>query len=286
MKRIRIMGLCLVAMFAISAAMASASSAASPEFKTCVKATEKTPEKTYKDGEFSDKNCGKALPGGKYKLAAYNQGKNKLKLTGKGGKGLNIQYIPESETIIGDTECSSEAIKGLVTGPKTAEFTTLYKGCKTNEGKNCNSAGNGKGQISTTLLTATLLSQPGSKDGVGIAIAPKSGSVLSEYNCEGLEIVAKGGVIGEVVGGTKEAAKETEYIFAKGPGVFQKFGFLGQNVEENFASFKKFFKGEGPAPTAVILSTVKGPEIPGGELTLPATQQSLAKIKTEAFKIV
>lgn len=41
MSRIKMMGLCLVAVFALTALAASAASAASPEFRTCIKATEK-----------------------------------------------------------------------------------------------------------------------------------------------------------------------------------------------------------------------------------------------------
>jgi hypothetical protein len=286
MKRIRMAGLCLVAVFVLGAVMAGSASAASPEFKTCVKAVEKLPNKTYKDGEYSDKGCSKAEAGGKYKLAAWNEGKKNFKLTGKGGKGVNIQYIPSSETIIGDTECSSEKISGEVTGAKTAKFTTEYKGCKTNEGKNCNSAGEGKGKIKTNTLEGELVPQPGSKEGVGILVFNEAspGGVLAAYNCEGLEVSAAGAVMGEVDGGSAEAVKEMEYNFAKGPGVFQKWGYLGENEAETYSSFVKFFKGEGPAPSAIILSTIKSAEI--GELTLPATQQSSAKVKTEAFKIV
>ncbi len=285
MKSIRIVGLCLAAVFALSAVLASGASAASPEFKTCVKAANPATE-----GEYKGKTCATSEPevGGKYKLANWNEGKKKFGLKGKGGKGVNIQYIPSSETIIGDTECSGEKITGTVTGPKTAEFTTAYKGCKTNEGKNCNSTGEGKGKILTNKLSATLVAQPGSKDGVGILITNAStpGGVLATYNCEGLSISAAGAVMGEVVGGTAAANKTTTYAFAKGPGVFQKWGYLGQNEAETYSSFVKFFKGEGGPPSAIILSTVEGPEIPGGKLTLPATQQNEASVKTEAFKIV
>src|SRR5262249_46039308 len=148
----------------------------------------------------------------------WNQGKNKFKLTGKGGTGVNFQYIPSSQTVIGATECASEKQSGLVTGPKEAEFVTEYKNCKTNEGKSCETAGAAKGTIKTQSLVATLIAQPGSEEGVGMLIAAKTGTTLATYECEGLSVVAQGSVIGEVTGGPAGAAKTTTYTFGKGPG--------------------------------------------------------------------
>ncbi len=66
MKRIRMIGLCLVAVFAFSA-VAAASALAAPEFVKCVKASPKN------TGEFTEKNCTtKASPAktGKYEAAS------------------------------------------------------------------------------------------------------------------------------------------------------------------------------------------------------------------------
>jgi hypothetical protein len=283
MKRIRIVGLCLVAVFALSAIVAGGASAASPEYKTCIKATEKTPEKTYKDGEFSDKACGTPSPGGKYKLGAWNAGKKKFAQKGKGGKGANIQYNPETNSPIGDTECASEKITGEVTGPKESRIQTEYKGCKTNEGKNCTS-GAKKGVIVTKELSAVLV-PIGSSEGDGIAISPKTGSVLAEYECEGISIVATGGVIGEIVGAGKAANKEPTFVFQHGPGLYQQWGYVGENEAETFTSFKSFFETGKPTPNALILSTVKIPALKV-EFTAPATQENVAVVKGEPFKIV
>jgi hypothetical protein len=67
MKRIRIVGLCLIAVFALSAVASSAASAAPPEFFTCVKAVPKN------TGNYTEKECfTKASPAGtgKYERAS------------------------------------------------------------------------------------------------------------------------------------------------------------------------------------------------------------------------
>lgn len=164
---------------------------------------------------------------------------------------------------------------------------TNYTGCKTNEGKNCASAGKTKGKITTEELEGELTSQPGSASGTGEIVKPKSGSVLAAYNCEGIEITAKGSVEGEVIGATTETSAKTEYLFAatkEGKGVFQRWGFPPENEKETYESFKAMFEGKGPAGH-VILSEVKIPSAKK-EFTLPATQQSKAAVTSELFKIV
>jgi len=287
MKRIRIVGMCLVAVFALGAIIASAASAAAPEYQTCVKA-EKV-GKLYPHGEFSDKACSVPSPGGKYSVGAWNAGK-KVTDKGKGTSPVNRQIYPALKEAVADVECTSEKTAGELTGPKTAKTKAEYKGCKDSEGKNCNTAGEGKGKIHTEQLVTELLAQPGAAEGVGILIHPETGTVLAHYECEGgLKVTAIGGVIGEVEGGaTKGAVKQINFKFAKGTTPYQQFGYAGANEAENGAKFEEYFgEGKGSAPTASILSHVEGnsnPALPP-EFTLPATQEGLSEVKGEALKI-
>jgi hypothetical protein len=281
--------MCLVAIFALSALVAATASAA-PEYKTCVKA-EKV-GRTYPSGEFSDKACSVASPGGKYKLGAWNEGK-KTTNKGKGTNPVNRQIYPALKEAVADVECTSEKTAGAVTGPSSGETKAEYKGCKDSEGKNCNTKGEGKGKIHTEQLVTALIDQPGAAEGIGIIISPKSGTTLATYECEGgLKVTAIGGVFGEVEGGaTKGAVKQMNFKFSKGDTPYQQFGYAGADEAENGSKFEEFFGSEGAkgtAPTAAILSHIEGntnPALPP-EFTLPATQEGLSEVKGEALKIV
>ena len=86
MKRIKIMGLCVVAAFAMAAVLAGSASA-SPVFKIC----EKTPKTEPATGEYSGKTCANStkLAGGKYRLETFSKAK-KVTFTIKGGKGAEL----------------------------------------------------------------------------------------------------------------------------------------------------------------------------------------------------
>ncbi len=153
MKRFKIVGLCLIAVFALTAVFAGSASAAAPEYFTCLKAT------TKNKGNYSDKECftpATATPEvkesgtGKYERGAWNAGKKTtFKGKGKNPKNNNVNPLGECikpseaekaekekelgkevpcETysqgkgkIEGTTECKTEKLEGEITGPKTIE---------------------------------------------------------------------------------------------------------------------------------------------------------------------
>ena len=100
MKRMRILGLALVAVFAVVAITAGAASA-KPTWKACVK-TEKNEAKEY-TGSFSDKLCSKGEANGKYEIVA-GIGKGK-KFKGKGKTAILHNVIPGKGDI--KVECAS-----------------------------------------------------------------------------------------------------------------------------------------------------------------------------------
>ena len=72
MKRFTIVGICLVAVLALSAMVAGSASAAFPEYKTCIKAAVKN------TGNYSEKTCStasKVAGTGKYERAEWDKGK-------------------------------------------------------------------------------------------------------------------------------------------------------------------------------------------------------------------
>ncbi len=104
MKRMRILGLALVAVFALVAITAGAASA-KPQWKACIKTEPKN------TGNFTDKNCSINGPVGtsKYELVAgIGKGKG---FKGKGGEASLHNVIPGKGDI--KVTCASFKDKGL-----------------------------------------------------------------------------------------------------------------------------------------------------------------------------
>jgi hypothetical protein len=259
MRRIKMMGLCLVAVLAVAAVAVSSASAALPEYKTCVKAAKVGKE--IPTGEFSDKNCSVKAAGGKYKLGSFSEAK-KLGFKGKNGVSTLDSYIPENEstpwtggTVVGVVTCKSGKSEGEITGAKTSTVTVEFKTC-TSEGKKCTSAGQKAGTIKTALLSATLGYT--SSKAVGSDVEAVSHGASAEFSCEGLEIVTVGSVIGVNSGNINTFSKEGTQTFnvnAKG----------GQEVV--FGEFPES-PITGSAHFLVSKITPPGVELPSGQKTV------------------
>jgi hypothetical protein len=182
--RLKIMGLCLVAMFAMAAAVTASASAAEPAFYECKKVAAGT-------GEFSDKKCSTKATG---KTAKYvlQEGVGKGKeFKGKGGKAT--LHTP---AVGGEVTCKSFADKGLIATPTTeTKVVSTFKTCESLK-KKCLSPGAKAGTIVTKPLKGVLGYINKGTHSVGVALSPETGTVLAEFNCEGLEIVTTGSVIG------------------------------------------------------------------------------------------
>lgn len=303
MKRIKIMGLCVVAAFAMAAVLAGSASA-SPVFKIC----EKTPKTEPATGEYSGKTCANStkLAGGKYRLGSFSKAK-KVTFTIKGGKGANYGWLPfefgPKGEIVGDsfpgtklsaTECASEKGSGTYT-ENGATFKVEYKGCKDGS-KNCKTEvalpGKGKpGVIVDEPLTGEMIDLPGERVGLDLH-AVKPGGALAEYNCEGLEIKATGGVIGEIEGATTEADKAPTFNFVHNANGEVQQQWLydstsmseAEQAEEAYRYTNEIFttgKATALAPTQ-LYSIVSGES----EGTIPSQQGSRSETKGEALKIV
>jgi hypothetical protein len=172
MKRFKVVGLCLVAVFALCAVLVASASAASPEYFTCTKAPVKN------TGNYSGKACSEAekVAGtGKYERTAWNAGK-KTSFKGKneGNPHNNIvnpfgknKVVGEPGQIEGTTTCEKEKVAGNVTGPKETKWKTEYKKCSALETK-CNTAGQKEGTIVTEELESTLVWLDSGKTKAGI----------------------------------------------------------------------------------------------------------------------
>lgn len=210
MKRIRMVGLCLVAVFAMTAVAAASASAAAPEYLVCGKAAKVG--KTY-TGKFSNKECTDSVAtGGKYELAPYTSAKKLALKTKSGASSLDV-YIP-GKGIAGETTCAKSKGEGTITGAKTATAVITFEKCE-EAGKVCTSlqAGTKKGEIVTQTLDETLVASSSSKTGVANEVkGGGAGNLSASFNCEGAEFITTGTVAGEVTA-VGVASKSQSLVF-------------------------------------------------------------------------
>ncbi len=269
MRRIKMMGLCLVVVFAVAAVAVSSASAALPEYKVCAKAAKVG---KFFTGEYTDKLCSakSGTKTGKYELESWEAAKKKA-LTGKNGTSTLTSYIPENEatpwtggTAAGVVTCKSGKSKGEITGAKTATIKVEFKTCST-EGKKCTSPSAKTGTINTKQLTATLGYISG---GVGSDVEATDHGVSAEFSCEGLAIVTTGSVIGVNTGNVNKVSKEGTQTFAEN-------AKHGQEVV-----FGEFPENPETGPAHFLLSKITPPGV-----TLPSTENTVSKLKGEAMEI-
>jgi hypothetical protein len=218
MRRTRIVGLCLVAVFALTAIMASSASAAAPEFGRCLKVTPKA---------LSNFDSGKCV-----KLASEDTGTETEKLN----KG-NFQWFPgvvknkfttkmKEATIatletVGGTKitCTGETSTGEYTGLKTiGKMVAKFTGCETSKIK-CNSTGQAAGEIWTAPLGGPIGFEteviPASKDHLANELHSEAGNV-AEFECSGLKVVVKGSVLHKITANAMKLTATEKFTASKG----------------------------------------------------------------------
>jgi hypothetical protein len=265
MKRIKIVGLCLVAAMAMAAFASSSASAF--EYKVCFKV------KVKHSGKFNDKLC--SIPGKEggtgLKENEYEKNGNFEKLvkktfTGKNGVSTLDSYAPESETepwtggtVLGKVTCKKAKSAGEITGAKTSTVTVTFETC-TSETKKCTSANQAViGDIKTNLLAATIVSVGGKP---ASNVAPAKGT-SAEFSCEGLEISTVGSINGLITGNI-----EGKYSLSS----VQTFKVNAKGGQENP------FTDEEPSSPKFLLSTITPPgaTLPSGENTTSTLKGSSA----------
>jgi hypothetical protein len=213
MRRIAALALALAGMAVLIAVSAAGASAAEPAFYECQKQAKGGDGKYH--GKFTDKACSSASPTeeGKYELKEGIGKKHTIK--GKSGHA-------ELESSLGSVSCtSSKSIGTLETPTHIGAITVEYKGC-TSGGKKCNSTGAKAGSIKTNTLQGNLGYLNKAAHEVGVLITPVSTVNLAEFNCEGLQIETKGGVIGQA-SPVNEFTKLGELTFKKSGSATQEW---------------------------------------------------------------
>jgi hypothetical protein len=233
MKRIRIIGLCLVVMFAVSVVAAASASAQRPEFMTCLKAgkekvTYKGVVKEVYTGKYTEAKCVTLAPKGKYRaegkpegkfeLGAWNAGK-KVSFATKSGPTTFYNYTTEfgggpreGKTLTGQggvVKCTLSKGKGEVTSAIEYTMKVEYTGC-TSLGKECKSEGAKPGVIKSTELHNELAYLPGQGEKVADYLAfGEPEPAFSKIVCG--EVVIKEGFSGTtgVASGNINSASKT-----------------------------------------------------------------------------
>jgi hypothetical protein len=244
MKRISMVGLCLVAAFAFSAMAVSSASASVVLhlYEECVK----------EKGAPLEKGCGKAGGKGGYKLvSAVGQ-----KFTTKSKTGTLYSYIPANEkepwaggTVVGTVVCKKSKGEGEITSPMLSTSVITFEDC-TSEGKKCTGGGAATGDIKTNPLST----QPELWEGhVILATAPAGETPSASFNCEGLEVVTFGSAIGKAEGNVGVASKKAHDNLVVNP----------KNGAPEFA----FYEGESGAELDILVSKITPPgvELPSAE---------------------
>jgi hypothetical protein len=275
MKRMRILGLALVAVMAFAAFTAAGASAVKPTWKFCGKTEPKN------TGNFSDKLCSVGAPGtGAYELKeGIGKGKG---FKGKGGEASLHNVIPGKGDI--KVTCASFKDAGSVVAPSgVAKVTATFKKCKS-LGAPCKTEGGKKETIETKLMTGSLgyMNKAHTAAGESLTSEAEPGSgYLAEFECEGL---AKVRVHGAVIGTLSPfgvVSKESVSSFAVGP-------YLGELAPGYTPLVNPPAFEEGAEPVGVLLTELNGPET-GNEWApeggLPSGQEAAANNKGEYLEV-
>jgi hypothetical protein len=240
--RLKIMGLCLVAMFALTAAVTASASAAEPAFYECKKVV---------GGKFLAK-C--KTEGGKGGFAIV-EGVGK----GKAFKGTGGEATLHTPAVGGVVSCKTFKDEGKVETPtKTGKVFSTFTSC-VSLGKKCTTPGQKAGTIKTKELEGGLGYISKSPVKVGTNLKAKGGGELAEFNCEGLQINVTGAVIGEQTGDINTFNKTSSDIFkVNGEGFQEVKNFEGGPTEV----LESLINGSGPFESGQQATAVnKGEEL-------------------------
>jgi hypothetical protein len=254
--RIKIVGLCLVAVFSVTAFAAASASAALPELYECAK-TLKNAEKKY-TAHYVDKLCQVHATEAQEKAGLENKyeiqpGIAKAKLW-KGKGGVATLYTPGLGS---EVSCKSNSSSGKNATTKTqVGVLAIFKTC-TSLGKKCTSAGQLTGTIKTNPLKGEFGYISKSPLKVGVLLEAESTKDQADFSCEGLTVETEGAIIGEVGGNINTFSKASTNTFittGSGPSRVQQFTSFEGGAEK---ILKTQINGTGHFASAQEGGTIK-----------------------------
>jgi hypothetical protein len=183
MRGLRILGACLVAVFATSAIAAATASAAAPELGQCLI------KGTVGGAGYSDSKCNKAVgTAAKYEwIPGFVAGKNHFTSTGttatlKTSGGKTVTCTKETSTGI-------FIMSGPLADNKHEETQVLFKGCKSS-GFTCTTSGKATGELETNVLIGEVNFENVAKTKTDLKLEPGPGSegFFIKFSCLGLKV--------------------------------------------------------------------------------------------------
>jgi hypothetical protein len=229
MKRMRVLGLCLVAAFAIAAiVVSSASAAASPEFGRC---------KSKAGGKFKNSGCTLLAKSATEEKFEWEKSvvKNKFKAKQKAETLATLETVGGTK-ITCTTEENSGAEYNLP--KKVSKIVAEFSGCETSKIP-CNSAGEPSGKITTHPLAGTLgveklFVKEGkieeAKNKLEVQLFAETGSALANFTCSTISVEVTGCVAHPVSGGKMLLTATEKFTASKGEQKPDKF--LGGPADE------------------------------------------------------
>lgn len=185
MNRFRLIGLCVLAVFATSAVAASSAAAEAPEMGRCVKVAPKT-------GKYASATCTKLKTAGEFE---WLPGAEKNKFTGVGGVGT-LETVGKAKVT-----CKTESATGEFTSPKTAgNIHVKFTGCES-AGNKCSTAGSAIGEVVTNPLAGSLVWENKLKKKTALDLVPESTELYVEFKCGPAFVIVKGSVLVNVIAG-------------------------------------------------------------------------------------
>jgi hypothetical protein len=259
MRRIKLAGLCLVAVFALSVTMVASASAANPEYGRCLKATPKalTNYDNAKCLKFASEDPGTEAE--KLKKGNYQWTTTIVK------KGFTVAIKPTTIATLENKSgtkvtCKQLKGKGEYTGLTTEVVTeTIFSECESG-GIKCNSTGDGTGVIKVKELEGELgvitKGSPSTKDKIGNVVWPKGGTPTSGaqfvfFSCAGvLTADVHNSVIAPVTANAMKSVATVKFAGAKGVQKPQKF------VGEPNMFLETSFSGAPKEPSSQVLTSL------------------------------
>jgi len=221
MRRTKIVGLCLVAMFALTAVMASSASAVAPEFGRCLKVTPQklTNYDSSKCIKFASEDAGteaEKLKKGNYQWFP-GVVKNKFTTKMKEGTIATLETVGGTKiTCTGETSTGEYILGGnnKEIGKMVAKFTN----CETS-GFKCESTGAGAGNINTSPLGGPIGFEtevvPPTKDHLANELHSEAGNV-AEFTCVGIKVTVKGSVLHKITANSMKLTATEKFTASKG----------------------------------------------------------------------
>jgi hypothetical protein len=243
-RHLRILGLALVAIFAMAALGAGSASAAELSYSTCVKAAKSG--KTY-TGKYNDKACTEvnSKSEGKYEAQAAPE---EAAFTGK-SKAVVITAAGKTVT------CKKGTNAGTLTTERFGTDQFTLSGCAVSKPEPCETPSAGAGIIKTSVLHTGLVWLNAGESQIGMLLT-SSGGPVATFKCGATTIALKGRVLAQVAN-TKKGQTLT-FAVSGGKQAQQTF-FL---EEEEFGPFTLFTENlaEEEVEATLSLTDEQGPK--------------------------